>query len=118
MLRNFWADEAGFVLSAELVLVLTLGVLALVVGLNAVAKAINQELFDLASAIGAISQSYYSSGFVNAHGNAGFGTNCTGTLGGFGYDDLSDECDCAILVMPNNRKKVDTGSGPGSGNPE
>ena len=38
MMRTLWHDEAGFVLSAELVLVLTLGVLSMVVGLNAVAS--------------------------------------------------------------------------------
>ena len=118
MMRTLWHDEAGFVLSAELVLVLTLGVLSMVVGLNAVAKAINQELFDLASAFGAISQSYFVTGFVNVHGNAGWAVNCDGTRGGFGFEDRSDECDCAVIIFTGPVKKIDTGNGPGAGNPE
>ena len=37
-------DEAGVIISAELVLVLTIGVLAMIVGLSEVAVAINTEL--------------------------------------------------------------------------
>ena len=48
LVRQFWADEAGFLLSAELVLILTLGAIAMVVGLNAVAKSVVQELNDVA----------------------------------------------------------------------
>ena len=123
-LRALWNDlrhdQAGFIISAELVLVLTIGVLAIVVGLNAFAKAINQELFDLAGAFGAVSQSFFVSGFVNEHGNAGFGVDCdcNSYWGGFGYVDQSDECDCAVLMTPVGKKKWDTGWGPGSGNNE
>ena len=119
MLRTLWADEAGFILSAELVLVMTIGVLALVVGLNAVAKSINQELFDLASAFGTISQSFFVSGFLNEHCNAGFATNGNGHGGGFGFQDTTDECDCAVLLTPgsngNGRIKIGRSFGPGSG---
>ena len=61
-------DEAGFILSAELVLIATIGVLSLVVGLSEVAFNINQELEDLGSAIGSINQSYQ---FNGAGGNKG-----------------------------------------------
>ena len=37
MLRTLWNDEAGVVISAELVLVLTIAVIAMIVGLHAVA---------------------------------------------------------------------------------
>ena len=37
-------DEAGFIVSAELVLVATVGVLAMVVGLSEVALNVNNEL--------------------------------------------------------------------------
>ena len=40
MLRQFWMDDAGAVISAELVLVLTIAVLAMIVGLSEVAAAI------------------------------------------------------------------------------
>ncbi|QDT64661.1 hypothetical protein [Calycomorphotria hydatis] len=97
MLKRFVDDEVGLILSAEVVLILTIGVLAVVVGLNAVAKAVNHELFDVAGAIGAIDQSYVVSGFANSHGNAWFGGN--GYMGGgFGYIDRADECDCASMI--------------------
>lgn len=55
-------DEAGFIVSAELVLISSIAVLAMVVGLSEVAHAVNQELEDVASAFGSINQSYEYSG--------------------------------------------------------
>ena len=51
MLNQLWNDEAGFVISAELVLVLTIAVLAMIVGLSEVAVAVNTELNDISNAI-------------------------------------------------------------------
>ena len=50
MLNQLWNDEAGFVISAELVLVLTIAVLAMIVGLSEVAVAVNTELNDISNA--------------------------------------------------------------------
>jgi len=99
MLRKLWNDEAGFVISAELVLVLTIGVLAMVVGLNAVSKAVVMELNDVSNAIGAIDQSYFYTGLLNSHYNAG--------VPGSAYLDSQDECDCAVVLVPIPRPKVD-----------
>ncbi len=98
MLQKLWNDEAGVVISAELVLVLTIGVLMLVVGLHAVTKAINYELGDLASAFGAIDQSFSYDGFENdehafVHGSA--------------YADEADECDCSEIVETRPDPKED-----------
>lgn len=57
-------DEAGFVVSAELVLVSTIVVIGMIVGLSEVANGVNQELEDVASAFGSINQSYCFSGFT------------------------------------------------------
>ena len=56
-------DEAGFVVSAELVLVATIAVLGLVVGLSEVALNINTELEDVGSAFACLDQGYKVSGF-------------------------------------------------------
>ena len=56
--HSLTADESGFVVSAEVVLVLTIAVLGMVVGLTAVRDAVTQELNDLAHAFGAVSQTY------------------------------------------------------------
>ena len=49
-------DDAGFIVSAELILVSTIAVLALVVGLSEVSFGVNQELEDLGAALGSINQ--------------------------------------------------------------
>jgi len=99
MLRKLWNDEAGFVISAELVLVLTIGVLAMVVGLNAVAKSVTMELNDVGNAIGAIDQSYIYTALVNSHGNA--------AKSGSAFIDSQDECDCSVILTPKPSPKRD-----------
>ena len=51
-------DENGFIVSAELVLVATIGVLAIGVGLAEVSNNINEELEDVGSAFAQVNQSY------------------------------------------------------------
>ena len=52
-----WRDEAGFIVSGELAMVSTLGVLGLVTGLAEVSNNVNSELKDVASAV-RFNQSY------------------------------------------------------------
>ena len=61
-------DEAGFVVSAELVLVATIAVLGMIVGLSELAWNVNEELEDVGSAFNHIKQSYVISG---THGHKG-----------------------------------------------
>lgn len=58
VLRRLWADEAGFVISAELALVATILTVGMVAGLVTLRDAVVQELADVAGAIGNVSQSY------------------------------------------------------------
>ncbi len=108
MLRNLWNDEHGFIISAELVLILTLGVLAMVVGIHAIAKSLNQELIDIADAFGTFNQSYFVDGFsyciVDGCPNA--------SVAGSGYSDGSDFCDCAVItfVKPNVKYQGNNGT--------
>ena len=55
-------DEAGFIVSAELILVATIAVLGVVVGLSEIAYGVNNELEDVASAFGSVNQSFYVNG--------------------------------------------------------
>jgi hypothetical protein len=57
MLR-LWNDDCGALIATEWVFVATILVIGLVVGLKAVQSAVVNELEEVASAIGAISQSY------------------------------------------------------------
>jgi hypothetical protein len=62
LFRKLWNDEAGFIVSAELVLVATVLVIGLIVGLAVLRNQIVQELVDVGQAIGSMSQSYALAG--------------------------------------------------------
>ena len=80
---KLWNDEAGFIVSAELILIATVGVLTMVVGWSEVALNINNELEDVASAFGSVNQSFMSKG-SRGHG---------GRSEGGRFRDNSDFCD-------------------------
>lgn len=87
---NLLNDDAGFIISAELILVSTIVVLGMVVGLSEVSNAINQELEDVASAFGSVNQSYRYAG-VFSQGK--------GSLGGSRFDDRADACDSQFDIV-------------------
>lgn len=93
-------DEAGFIVSAELVLVSTIVVIGMVVGLSEVANGVNQELEDVGSAFGSLNQSYCFHGFC---GHKGWNT-------GSCFNDQVDYCD------GENDITCDRGATPESGN--
>ena len=62
LFRSLWADDAGFVISAELVLVATITVIGLIVGLTVLRNQVVQELVDVAQSIGSLSQTYAYAG--------------------------------------------------------
>ncbi len=88
MLRQLLNDEAGFIVSAELVLVATILVIGLIVGLSEVQHAVNSELNDVAEAIGCLNQSYSFSGFHKTDGN-----DVHAFTRGSSFADLVDDCD-------------------------
>ena len=99
MLNKLFRDESGVIISAELALVLTIAVLAMVVGLSEVAVAVNTELNDVSNAIGALNQSYSVTGFKGNNGaGAAAAKSKSYALGasgsGFGFSDAVDDCDC------------------------
>ena len=83
ILAKLTRDEAGFIVSAELVLVATIAILAMIVGLSEVAINVNNELEDVGSAFGALNQSY---AYAGACGHKG---STAGTC----YHDQADYCD-------------------------
>ncbi len=62
LLKKFWSDEAGLVMSAELVVLGTVGVLGATVGLSAASTAINDEMVEFGLAIRSLDQSYHVEG--------------------------------------------------------
>jgi len=83
LIKRLWNDEAGFVISAELILVATIAVLGLIVGLTAVRDAVTSELADVAGAVNNINQSYDYFG-IRGH---------SGAVAGSVYTDMLDFCD-------------------------
>jgi len=90
MLKTLWNDEAGVILSAELVLVSTILVLGMLVGLVELQCSIVAELSDLSSAFGNLNQSYETSGFGSSKGGNQFKARTYGAA----YTDRGDTCDC------------------------
>ena len=80
---RLFRDEAGFIVSTELVLVSTIVVIALVVGLATVRDAVVQELADVGLTVGTINQSYSFSGL----------TGHTSSVAGSLRIDVLDFCD-------------------------
>lgn len=87
MLHRIWKDEAGFVVSTELILIATILVIGLIVGLATVRDQVVQELGDLATAIGNVNQSYWYDGV----------TGCTAATAGSMFEDNTDFCDAQGL---------------------
>jgi hypothetical protein len=83
VLKSLYRDDAGFIVSAELVLVATITVLGLIVGLSEVSLNVNNELEDVGSAFASVTQSFSYSG---ACGHAGH-------FGGSQFCDQADQCD-------------------------
>ena len=112
-MRKLFNDEAGFIVSAELVLVLTIAVLGMVVGLASVRDAINAELVDLSNAFGAFDQSY------NVVGNTKYKVAGEkpghASVAGFGFNDKRDDCDCQKFTITEVCGKDDTNGSAGEG---
>ena len=97
-------DEAGFIVSAELILVSSIAVLSMVVGLSEVASSINNELNDVANAFGSINQSFSVRGFQG----------CKGQTTGSQFKDCVDQCD-NNSIMCDNAPQPEGGSHGGHG---
>ena len=98
-MKNFLNDESGVIISAELVLVLTICVLGAIVGLSHLAMSVNAELEDIAQAIGALDQSYSFAGYTCCE----IGHVASSATAGSKFTDAADHCDCNTscdMVVP------------------
>ena len=115
MLKNLWNNEAGFIISAELVLVLTIGVIGVITGLAHIQLALVQELNDVAGAIGSLDQSFSFVGFKCCDDKVGTGAGQTSFTRGAGFTDSGDHCDCGnncdIIVQPTPHLAGGTAAG-------
>lgn len=100
VLAQLHHDEAGFIVSAELVLVSTILVIGMVVGLAEVSNGVVEELEDVGTAIGSVNQSFHVSG-LSGHKACTYGSS---------FRDKKDDCDgefdisCDSGARPESRK--------------
>lgn len=108
MIKALWNDEAGVILSAEIVLIGTILVIGMVVGLVELQCSVVDELNDLGDAIGSMNQSFMTS-------SVGSIKRSTGTYKaityGSSFTDRIDSCDsnecevvCIVTPLPEARK--------------
>ena len=117
MLKRFWNEETGALISAEFVLVATILVIGVVTGLSTVRNAVVTELADVASAIGSVDQSYSFGGTSGHHSH---------THASF-FRDRRDACDdprgqgdgsnCIDICTTGSHGESTTGNSIGGGGP-
>ncbi len=90
LMLNLLHDEAGFLVSSELVLIATLLVIGIIVGLSEVQHAVVSELNDVADAVGSMNQSYQFAGFTSYKSE---GRGIKAKFAGSSFRDFVDECD-------------------------
>ena len=83
MLRRLWNDEAGLIVSSELVFVSSIAAVGMIVGLSAARDGVTSELADVGDAVTEYNQGYQVSS-IQGHGAA---------LAGTQYLDGTDFCD-------------------------
>lgn len=107
-MRKLFNDEAGFVVSAELALIVTLIFTAVAVGLAVARDSLVNEYNDLSEMIGTMDQTYNVQGQRVADGVGGkdHGSNL-----GFGYNDFGDVCDCQPVTLVEICGKNDPNGG-------
>lgn len=69
LLNQIWSDDAGFIVSIELILIATIMVIGLITGFTAVRDAVVCELSDVGGAIQDLNQSYTFNGVTGHSGN-------------------------------------------------
>ncbi|GIX03947.1 MAG: hypothetical protein KatS3mg113_0953 [Planctomycetaceae bacterium] len=106
LLTRFVQDEAGFLISSEMILIACLVILGSIVGLATVRDQVTTELADLGDAVSQLNQSYSFSSlqFTFAFPNA----TVVGSIAGSSFNDQPDFC--AATATPGAQ-----GTGPGDG---
>lgn len=91
MLKAMWNDENGAIVSIEMIVIITVAVLALIVGWAEVAAAVNTELDDISNAVGHLDQSYFFAGY--AANKIGGANGSKSFYNASSWIDAADDCD-------------------------
>ena len=87
MASKLWMDEAGFIVSSELVLLATIVVIGIIAGMTTVRDQVVTELGDVADAISEVDQTYSYSGVVGH----------SASTAGSSFNDEFDFCELEAL---------------------
>ena len=104
-------DDSGFIVSAELIVVVTLLICSVGVGFAVVKDAVATELNDISDAIGTFDQSFTINGLQaeiegGSEGGADFHSECAG----FGFSDSQDQCDCQVILIVSGNITIGGGN--------
>ena len=101
MVKNFLNDECGAIVSIEMIIIITVAVIALVVGWSEVAVAVNTELNDISNAVGSLNQGFAFVGFQGTGAKTKSFTFTSGFVDTIDTCDTNTDCDLVgPLVVP------------------
>jgi Flp pilus assembly pilin Flp len=89
LMQKFWQDEAGVIVSTEIILIMMILVFGLIAGLVSLRDAVAQELGDTGLMVNTLDQSYSFSGNTNTVDDGGDTVNASTPSSLF--VDLTDE---------------------------
>ena len=93
---RLWSEETGAIVSAEIMLVMSILVIGVIVGLKSVRDSVVTELADVAQALANVSQTYSYSATSGHHAYTGGGL----------FTDAADFCDNdTVIADPSNPSK-------------
>jgi Flp pilus assembly pilin Flp len=90
VMKKLWQDDAGWIISVEMILIFTIVSLGLIVGLTALRNALVDELTEVANAITAIEQCYSWSGL----------SNCSSSVCGSAATDKAGSQSFGVVAAP------------------
>ena len=107
MIKRLWSDEAGLVMSAELVFMTSIVAIGMIVGLSAARDGVTSELSDVGSAVSEYNQGYLVNG-ITGHSAAIAGTH---HLDSTDYCDVADDAvgvdeSCIVRVIATGNNEV------------
>ncbi|MDB5385409.1 MAG: hypothetical protein JWM11_1055 [Planctomycetaceae bacterium] len=107
MAKTIYRDERGAIISMEMVLIVTIALVAIIVGWSEVAIALNTELNDVSNATAALNQGFWFTGYQS--GSNGVAVKPTSSVFGSSFEDKADDCDtnqsCDIVCGLNSASK-------------
>ncbi|MEP7008849.1 MAG: hypothetical protein ABJC13_00850 [Acidobacteriota bacterium] len=93
MVRRGKKGQAGFIVSAEIIFILTIMICCVAIGWSSISAKIIGEIGDLGSAIGSLNQSYSMSGMAVGHPTDPVHPTDIAFWRGSSFEDHQDFCD-------------------------